>query len=140
MPLTETFSETSTIVTAKGKAKRIAPFSLRLSREERTRLLTEAKGTPLGGYIKAKLFGTKPLRVRRAGGSVEDREALARALALLGRSRLANNLNQLAHAANIGTLPITPEIEAEISEAIQEVRLIRLTLMLALGLQSGGTP
>jgi hypothetical protein len=42
-------------------------------------------------------------------------------LALLGRSRLANNLNQLAYAANIGSLPLTPETEEELQAAIAKI-------------------
>lgn len=84
------------------KTKRPPPFSLRLSEEERTRLIGEAKGAPLGAYIKAKVLGrTHPVRMRRTGLAIEDRQALAQVLALLGRSRLASNLNQLAHLAHI---------------------------------------
>ena len=36
--------------------KRPAPFSLRLSEEERAGLVREASGTPLGIYIKAKVL------------------------------------------------------------------------------------
>lgn len=39
---------------------------------------------------------------------------LALLLSELGQSRLASNINQLAKAANMGTLDITPEIEREI--------------------------
>jgi hypothetical protein len=51
--------------------------------------------------------------LRRSGLAIEGRKALAQALALLGRSRLSSNLNQLAHAANIGTLPIDLDTMAE---------------------------
>lgn len=90
---------------------------------------------PLGSYIKAKALGERPLRSRRSGISVEDRQALAKALALLGRSRLSSNLNQLAHAANIGSLPMTPETEEFLHECLRDVREVRRLLMTALGLQ-----
>ncbi len=117
--------------------KRPAPFSLRLSTAERGRLLDEARGAPLGGYIKAKLFGDEapPIRLRRSGLPVEDRAALGKALALLGRSHLSSNLNQLAHAVNIGILPVTPETEIELREALADIREIRGLLMAALGLK-----
>jgi hypothetical protein len=75
---------------APGKRrKREAPFAIRLSKDERARLERDAAGAPLGAYIKAKVFGTAPpVRMRRTGLAVEDRQALAQALALLGRSRL----------------------------------------------------
>ena len=118
----------------KVKAKRPAPFSIRLSVEDRARLAIEAAGAPLGAFIKSKVLGSVPVeRKRRKVLTLQDREALAQALALLGRSRLSNNLNQLAHAVNIGVLPITPETEAELLAAVQDVREIRRLLMSALG-------
>lgn len=113
--------------------KRPAPFSLRLSEAERNRLLTEATGVPLGGYIKAKVLGTAPLKSRRTGLAVEDRQALSKALALLGKSRLSQNLNQIAHAVNIGVLPVTPETEEDLRASLQAVQDMRSLLMRALG-------
>jgi len=116
--------------------KRPAPFSIRLSAEERARLAVEAAGAPLGAYIKAKALGSAPLRMRRSGLSIQDRTALAQALALLGRSRLSNNLNQLAYLGNIGSLPMTPETETELQAALHDVRDIRRLLITALGLKA----
>lgn len=117
----------------------VRPFSLRLSAPERERLLSEAAGAPLGPYIRAKLLGDGvPLRTRRSGLPVEDRKSLGQALALLGRSRLSSNLNQLAHLANIGALPVTPELESELSEALADIREIRRLLVTALGLKPEG--
>lgn len=120
--------------------KRPAPFAIRLSEAERARLTAEAKGAPLGAYIKAKALGEPPLRLRRSGLATEDRQALAQALALLGRSHIANNLNQLAHAANIGALAMTPETDAELRETLRDVRAMRLLLMTALGLRPEAGP
>lgn len=118
--------------------KRPAPFSLRLTPDERQRLEAEASGVPLGTYIKAKLLGDAPVRVRRSGRSVEDRQSLAQVLALLGKSRIANNLNQLAYAANIGSLPMTPETEDHLRNTLRDVRELRLVLLQALGLKEEG--
>lgn len=77
--------------------KRAAPFSIRLSYSDRARLAVEAAGAPLGAYIKAKILGeTMPARYRRSGISVQDRATLAQLVAMLGRSGLFSNLNQLA--------------------------------------------
>lgn len=117
-------------------AKSLPPFSIRLSAEERTRLVSEAAGAPLGTYIKAKALGAPlPSRVRRTGVSIEDRQALARVLALLGGSRLASNLNQLARLANSGALPLDPETGAELLDAVSIIREIRLLLLIALGMK-----
>lgn len=40
----------------------------------------------------------------------------------MGRSRLSSNLNQLAYAVNIGSLPVTPETEAELLAALRDVQ------------------
>jgi hypothetical protein len=60
---------------------------------------------------------------------------LGQLLALLGQSRLANNLNQLAKAANQGSLPVTAEIEAELQQACAHILEMRLLLLKALGIR-----
>jgi hypothetical protein len=58
----------------------------------------------------------------------------------LGQSRLSANLNQLTKAVNTGSLPVTPDTEAELIEACREVSEIRDALMRALGKMPGGAP
>ena len=118
-----------------SKAKRASPFSIRLTHSERVVLESEAEGMPLGGYIKAKVLNGIPLKRARA---VEDRKALAQALALLGQTRFSSNLNQLAHLGNIGALPLSPEIEEELRACFQHVAEIRALLIKAVGLKDGG--
>lgn len=121
-----------------GSKKREAPFSLRLTFEERAKLEAAANGMPLGAYIKAVLFAQELPKVRRRGSApVADHEALGRILAALGKSRLSSNLNQLARAVNTGTLPVHPEIEDELREASAEIAKIRAELINALGLKVG---
>lgn len=115
-------------------ARRPRPFSLRLSDEERSELLARAGSLPLGTYIKSRLFDGRPVK-RKAVRSLQDSTSLSRALALLGQSRIANNLNQLAKAANIGTLPVTTDVEDELREACAYVRDVRELLLSALGLK-----
>jgi len=131
MSVTRQFTQSA----SPNKRKRPSPFCIRLSETQRARLAEEAAGAPLGAYIKAKAL-SEPLKRRRTGLSVQDREALAQTLALLGKSRLSSNLNQLAHAANIGSLPITPETEEFLRECLQDIREIRRLLMVALGLKA----
>jgi hypothetical protein len=121
-------------------AKRPAPFSIRLTETEGMRLLSEASGAPLGTYIKAKVLNTGPIRSRRSGLVIEDRQSLAKILALLGHSRLSSNLHQLAHAASIGTLPITPETEEYLCAAARSVMEMRGLLISALGLKPEARP
>ena len=142
MSLTTSFHSTPTeFRSTTGKAKRPAPFSLRLSESEKADLAAMAGGRSLAACIRERLFSDVPAsRTRRAGFTVRDRDALAQVLALLGRSRLANNLNQLAYAVNIGALPLTPETEAELSASLAEIREMRSLLLLALGMKAGGAP
>lgn len=146
MPLKDTFQkaangQSAAHMSGKDADKRPAPFSLRLTMEERARLIAEAKGAPLGAYIKAKLTGAPvPASMRRSGLTVEDRAALAKALALLGQSRISGNLNQLARLGHIGALPMTPETEDELRATLDDVRSIRRLLMSALGLKPEAAP
>ena len=124
---------------AKARPKRPAPFSIRFTTEQRAQLQQEAGPLPLGEYIKAKALGTKPIR-RRAGPTIEDRQAMAQLLSMLGASRYANNLNQLAHLANIGLLAMTEEERLELAAAIAHIAEMRRTLMAALGTKAKDSP
>lgn len=117
------------------------PFSIRLTEAERRSLLERAGKLPLGTFIRDLILGDG-LQVprRRVVNPVKDHEALARVLAVLGQSRITNNLNQLAKAVNIGVLPVTAETEREITEACASVVSMRRDLMRALGLPEGGQP
>ncbi|RYH12403.1 plasmid mobilization relaxosome protein MobC [Tropicimonas sp. IMCC6043] len=140
--LQRTFTETTPVTSSKSSSgtparkrpKTPPPFSLRLSKEERAKLENAAAGMPLGPFIKAKLFdGDLTPRRTRGQAPVKDHAALARALCLLGNLRLANNLNQLAKAVNMGTLPLSPEVEEELMATCAAVLAIRMELMKALG-------
>lgn len=120
------------------KQKRQAPFSLRLSFEEKAALKKMAGNEPLGAYIKAVLFDEARTGVRRSNSPKHDGKAVGRALGELGKSRLSQNLNQIAKAVNIGALPVTPETEGEIKEACRAVKDMRDALMAAL--KDGGQP
>ena len=119
------------------RSKKLPPFSLRLTFEERARLEELAGNEPLGAYIKRKVFNGKGAGSRRARSRkrrlIKDEKKLAQVLAMLGQSRIANNLNQLAKAANIGTLPMMPDTERDIRRACADVALMRRELMRALG-------
>ncbi|MBV2147708.1 MobC family plasmid mobilization relaxosome protein [Sphingobium sp. AS12] len=109
------------------------PFSLRLSFEERARLEQQADGTPLGAYIRERLLAEPP---RRSRITPADRQALIQLLGGLGQSRIANNLNQLAKQANLGTLPVTPDTETALAEAAADIAAMRQMLVKALGLDA----
>ncbi|MEM8625661.1 MAG: hypothetical protein AAGG47_19385 [Pseudomonadota bacterium] len=93
-----------------------------------------AAGMTLSAYVRSRIFAVETKRrKRRAQPVVSDRHAAAQALALLGQSRIASNLNQLAYHANIGVLIVGDEEKAQIAEANAHLRSIRELLIAALG-------
>lgn len=119
----------------KGQA-RLAPFSLRLTVEERARLEAAAGTLPLGTYIKSRLFADgAPPQLARTRTPVKHHRDLAQLLARLGASRLSSNLNQLAFAANSGSLECDEDIAAALTAACADIHAMRSMLVTALGLK-----
>ena len=117
------------------------PFSIRFTFEERARLDSERGRHSLAAHIRERLFGDE-VSVRKKPGNttVGDAEALGRVLGALGNSRLSQNINQLAKAVNTGSLPVTPETEADLAAAYEEIRALRYDLLRALGKSPGASP
>tara|TARA_R110002124_G_scaffold44687_1_gene135944 strand:- start:98 stop:505 length:408 start_codon:yes stop_codon:yes gene_type:complete len=125
-------------MSSKSVERREAPFSLRLSFEEKAKLKEMAGDVPLGAFIKAVLFDEARSGVQHSKAASRDDQAVGRALGQLGKSRLSQNLNQLAKGVNMGSLPVTPETEAELQSACRAVQDMRDALMAALS--DGGNP
>lgn len=118
--------------------RRDPPFSIRLTFEERDRLQKAAGDLSVAAYIKFLLFaGDAPVIRTRGKTPVKDHKALAEVLACLGASRIANNLNQLAKAANSGSLYLDRETKAQFNAACHDIRVMRQLLMEALGMSLG---
>nr|WP_306264945.1 plasmid mobilization relaxosome protein MobC [Pararhizobium sp. IMCC3301] len=117
---------------APAKAPRV---TLRLTEDELAQLKHLSAGMSVSAYIRKCLFGGDgaPRKIRLRA-PVKDQEALGRVLGLLGQSRIANNLNQLAYDANSGTLLLDQQSEDQINEAYAYVRSMRLDLTQALGI------
>lgn len=111
------------------------PFSIRLNRQEREELQNLAAGLPLGRFIKDAIFnkGMRPARTRKP--SIIDQKLFAQLLGAIGKSRIANNINQLAKAANSGSLPVNKEITDSLNDAVDAIKWMRETLIKALGLK-----
>ncbi len=119
----------------KQPTKQTSPFCLRLTPEERAMLEHEAAGLPLGEYIRDRVFDVNRAKRRsRNKRPVKDHRLLSQLLGELGRSRLSNNLNQLAKTANCGLLILTPEVKTALLNACADIRHIREALMKSLGL------
>jgi len=118
-----------------SSADKGTPFSIRLTANERAALKDKAGGTPLGIYIRSRILDENKLTPRdeRRRYPVKDAERLGQLLGLLGQSRLANNLNQLAKATNTGNLPVSDETESDLRRACSDIAEMRLLLLTALG-------
>lgn len=119
----------------KHTSKQASPFCFRLTPEERATLEREAAGLPLGEYIRNRVFDENRVKRRtRNKRPVKDHKLLSQLLGELGRSRLSNNLNQLAKTANCGLLILTPEVKTALLNACADIRQIREALIKSLGL------
>lgn len=121
-------------MTERSYGRREAPFSLRLTFEERAKLERSAGSIPVSAYVKSLLFAEDAPHYRSRRKAPEaDEKLLAEVLACVGASRIANNLNQLAKAANTGTLYFDADTKADIKRACDDINAMRHLLMRALG-------
>lgn len=117
------------------------PFCLRLTKAEREQLEAEAGNRPLGAYIRELLFGAQAAPRRKRRRPAADQELLAKVLGMLGASRLASNVNQLAKAAKLGLLVgVAPDVVQKIMEACADIRMMRDALLSALGMSPDDLP
>lgn len=115
---------------------RPSPFCLRLTPEERARLERDAAGMSLAAYIKWRVFDpNSPPPRTRGKAPVRDHQTLSRLMGMLGQSRLSSNLNQLARAANSGSLPADDKTCSALERAAHDIAEMRAMLMQALGMR-----
>jgi len=121
---------------ATDKKKLTSPFCMRFTHEERKTLELAAGNRPLAAYIRWLIFKEEiPMARTRGKKPIKDHEKLAKLLAMLGQSRIASNINQLAKAANTGSLPVNDEITQSLNEAVAAIRWMRENLIKAMGLK-----
>lgn len=116
-----------------------APFSMRFTKDERKSLEQAAASRPLVAYIRWLIFrkdmSEMPKKRTRGETADKDHKEIAKLLGALGKSRIASNINQLAKAANSGSLPVNEEIISSLKEASSSIQWMRDTLIKALGLK-----
>lgn len=124
---------------ANDKRKQPSPFCMRFTPDERKSLELAAAGRPLGAYIRWLIFKEDmpemPKKRTRGETANPDHKELAKLLGALGKSRIANNINQLARAANSGSLPVNKEITEALNEAASAIQWMRDTLIEGIGLK-----
>ena len=143
--LVKDFSEATAHPPNTKRKKYPPPFSIRFTDEERARLDRDAGTLSLAAYIRFKLFAgdEPPPAKRKLTRKVKPKPSaelavLGHMLGGLGQSRLASNLNQIAKAANMGALPVSPELEQELFAACAAVQSMRQDLIAALGVKAQG--
>lgn len=126
----------------KRESKARKPISIRFSKEEWEALDRAAGKIPVGTFVRRKALDglevsqkTPEPRPTRHRNPVKDAPALAKLLGELGRSRIASNLNQIARAAHMGAITVSPEAESALTQACAEVNAMRADLIRALGLK-----
>ncbi len=118
------------------KAKPTRAFAIRFTNDELAYLRDKAGGLPLGTYCRQELLGSNVDKGRKQRQPKVDQKEVAALLAGLGHSKMSSNLNQLAKAANTGTLPLSSEVEEQLQDAYAAVIAMREALFMALGLRS----
>ncbi|MEZ5837937.1 MAG: plasmid mobilization relaxosome protein MobC [Geminicoccaceae bacterium] len=117
-----------------GRGRGSVRITLRLTDEEAAKLERMSAGMTVSAFVRGCVFGDRSARRRpRDRRPVASEIELAQALAMLGQSRIANNLNQLAYQANTGTLALDEGVHRQIEEAYAYVAAMRKSLLHALG-------
>ncbi|MDR6871107.1 hypothetical protein J2Y55_002115 [Bosea sp. BE125] len=116
------------------RAAEARPFSIRLTDGEKAALQAKAGRVPLGAYARKILLGDNAEH-RDAVGLVPRTDAalLARMLAMLGESGLADSLNTLARHAEAGALIGDAVTIERLHNACDAIVTMRLLLLHALG-------
>lgn len=116
-----------------------APFSMRFTDDERKSLKLAAAGRPLAAYIRWLIFKEDmpemPKKRTRGESANIDHKQLAKLLGALGKSRISQNINQLAKAANSGSLPVNAEIIKSLQDSVAAIQWMRETLIKGMGLK-----
>jgi len=112
-----------------------APFSMRLTAEEREYLDANCGGLSWAAYIRECVFGEKAKPRRRLRKPKIDEQQIAGVLSQLGQSRLSSNLNQISRSANMGTIDVSQDVEQQLEDACGAILAMREALIIALGLK-----
>ncbi len=115
-----------------------ATLTIRLATIERTRLDSQAKvlGISTAKYVRLLIADEAIQRKLTVILERRNRQAdYAQILMALGKSRIANNLNQIAYAINSGSFMLTPDVVSQINEAYFVILEMKETLLKMQGLR-----
>ena len=114
------------------------PYSMRFTWDERDRLSNMAGNRSWAALIRERVFGDDVSKRRKTRHTTINQQAIARLGAILGKTRIPNNLNQLSKAANSGCLVMDEDTKRLLNEACIHVADMRQLLIAALGIKDQG--
>lgn len=120
--------------------KRPAPFSIRLSADERTALERKAGQRSLGSYIRTKLLGDDVTPRKASRAPTIDYALMGQVLGTLGKSDQVRCLFMLLAAAEAGSVELSNDENAALKLACEDVHEMRGLLLKALGLRGSSKP
>lgn len=120
--------------------KRPAPFSIRLSTDERDALKRKAGQRPLGSYIRNKLLGDDVTPRKATRTPTINYALLGQVLGMLGKSDQVRCLFMLLVAAEAGSIELADDENAALTQACDQVHEMRGLLVKALGLRGSSNP
>lgn len=118
------------------KNQKPVPLTFRLTPDERKYLERKAGNRPLSAYIRETLLGDQCAKRRVQRKPKVNQKELAGVLASLGQSRMSSNLNQIAKAANSGSIDMTDDTQQQLEDAYKAIIAMRDALYIALGMRS----
>lgn len=118
------------------KPKRMAPLSVRLSKQHREQLERDAVGMSLNAYVLSKLFDDPVKPKRRRKEPTQKDKVIARALRQLSQAGLVTYLlNQIA-AIEENRLQLPKHEEKQLRKAYANCCNLRRDLIKAMGLEA----
>ncbi|MBO6549307.1 MAG: hypothetical protein JJ964_06765 [Rhizobiales bacterium] len=118
------------------KPKRMAPLSVRLSKEQRVQLERDAVGMSLNAYVISKLFDNPTKPKRRCKEPTQKDKAIARALRQLSQAGLVGYLLSQIEAIEENHLSLPEDEEEQLRQAYTDCCSLRRDLIEALGLEA----
>lgn len=115
-----------------------ATLTIRMASIERVRLdgLATQQKMSTSAYARMQLADENVQhKLAHIQSLQQQRSEYAHILRILGQSRIANNLNQIAHQLNMGTFLFTPDVVVQINEAYEAILYIRSLLIQSMGVK-----
>lgn len=118
------------------KPKRMAPLSVRLSKEQRAQLECDAVSMSLNAYVISKLFDDPAKLKRRRKEPTQKDKAIARALRQLSQAGLIGYLLSQIEAIEEHRLQLPEDEEKQLRQAYADCCNLRRDLIEAMGLEA----